>query len=388
MRAIAAGALASVMALLSGTAIADEGGVSFWVPGFFGSLAAVPQQPGWSLADIVYNTNVRAGGDVALAREFEIGRVPLHFSGTASANVKADVPLDMLIPQYVFATPVLGGQAAVALLGAYGRNDTSLAGTLNGTITLPVGPPFPIMKSIDRTDITWGFGDLIPQASLRWNKGTDNWIIYITGDIPVGAYQSTRLANLGIGHGAVDAGAGYTYFNPQTGHEFSAVLGFTANLENTSTNYTNGVDMHLDWGASQFGNDQAPRRSVRNFRRGSIVGRTRPSRVRLLHGDRLGSTPPSGHPETGRPGNSRRGTFGSTRMTNGVHVTVRSPPSARRLPESGAPTGITTRWPPFDCRNLMWVPSYADQGSRSRSPCRARSRVRAEARDASARGRR
>ena len=252
MRAIAAGALASVMALLSGTAIADEGGVSFWVPGFFGSLAAVPQQPGWSLADMFYNTNVRAGGDVALAREFEIGRVPLHFSGTASANVKADVPLDMLIPQYVFATPVLGGQAAVALLGAYGRNDTSLAGTLNGTITLPVGLPFPIMKSIDRTDITWGFGDLIPQASLRWNKGTDNWMIYITGDIPVGAYQSTRLANLGIGHGAVDAGAGYTYFNPQTGHEFSAVLGFTANLENTSTNYTNGVDMHLDWGASQF----------------------------------------------------------------------------------------------------------------------------------------
>ena len=29
---------------------ADESGVSFWVPGLFGSLAATPQQPGWSLA--------------------------------------------------------------------------------------------------------------------------------------------------------------------------------------------------------------------------------------------------------------------------------------------------------------------------------------------------
>jgi hypothetical protein len=75
---------------------------------------------------------------------------------------------------------------------------------------------------------------------------------YITGDIPVGAYDPNRLANIGIGHGAIDAGGGYTYFNPQTGHEFSAVLGFTYNFENQDTNYKNGVDMHLDWGASQF----------------------------------------------------------------------------------------------------------------------------------------
>jgi hypothetical protein len=35
-------------------------------------------------------------------------------------------------------------------------------------------------------------------------------------------------SNLGIGHGAIDAGGGYTYFNPQTGHELSGVLGFTS----------------------------------------------------------------------------------------------------------------------------------------------------------------
>ena len=62
----------------------------------------------------------------------------------------------------------------------------------------------------------------------------------------------TRLANIGIGHGAVDGGVGYTYFNPQTGHEFSAVLGTTYNYKNQSTDYQNGVDMHLDWGWSQF----------------------------------------------------------------------------------------------------------------------------------------
>jgi hypothetical protein len=79
---------------------------------------------------------------------------------------------------------------------------------------------------------------------------TTTW--YITGDIPVGAYDSTRLSNLGIGHGAIDAGGGYTYFNPMTGQEFSAVLGLTYNFENQSTQYQNGVDMHLDWATSKF----------------------------------------------------------------------------------------------------------------------------------------
>jgi hypothetical protein len=93
---------------------------------------------------------------------------------------------------------------------------------------------------------------VIPIVSERWNFGVHNVMTYITGDIPIGAYDSTRLSNIGIGHGAVDAGGGYTYFNPQTGHELSAVLGFTYNLRNPSTEYQNGVDMHLDWAASQF----------------------------------------------------------------------------------------------------------------------------------------
>jgi hypothetical protein len=87
---------------------------------------------------------------------------------------------------------------------------------------------------------------------LRWNAGVNNFMTYITGDIPVGAYDPTRLSNTGIGHGTIDAGAGYTYFNPQTGREFSAVGGFTYNFVNPDTNYQNGVDFHLDMAAAQF----------------------------------------------------------------------------------------------------------------------------------------
>jgi hypothetical protein len=82
----------------------------------------------------------------------------------------------------------------------------------------------------------------------RANEGVNNFMTYLTGDIPVGAYDPNRLSNLGIGHGAIDAGGGYTYFDPQTGHEFSAVVGATYNLINPSTHYQNGIDAHLDWG--------------------------------------------------------------------------------------------------------------------------------------------
>src|SRR5262245_33950905 len=45
--ALICGAVA--LACFSSAAKADEGGVNFWIPGFFGSLAAAPLQPGWTL---------------------------------------------------------------------------------------------------------------------------------------------------------------------------------------------------------------------------------------------------------------------------------------------------------------------------------------------------
>jgi hypothetical protein len=98
-----------------------------------------------------------------------------------------------------------------------------------GTIALPGGAISFGPRSDNIFSSVEGFGDLYPQFALRWNAGVHNYMAYITGDIPVGTYSSTRLANIGIGHGAIDGGGGYTYFNPQTGHEFSAVLGMTYN---------------------------------------------------------------------------------------------------------------------------------------------------------------
>jgi hypothetical protein len=233
--------------LYSSIAFADEGGVSFWVPGFFGSLAATPQQPGFSYASVYYHTSVSAGGNVAFARQVSAGRITTNFNGGLSANLDASADLYLGIPQYVFATPVLGGQAAIAAAVPYGRSRGSVDATLTGSLG-PLG--FNISGS--REDAVTGWGDIAPMFSLRWNQGVNNFMTYLTGNLTTGRYDPTRLANLGIGHNAIDAGGSYTYFNPQKGHEFSATLGFTYNFENVHTDYQNGIDMHLDVGASQF----------------------------------------------------------------------------------------------------------------------------------------
>ena len=75
-RRISTGALALAFALVAQASFADEGGVSFWLPGFFGSLAAAPLQPGWSLQSTYYHTSVSAGADVSRAREITIGKIP------------------------------------------------------------------------------------------------------------------------------------------------------------------------------------------------------------------------------------------------------------------------------------------------------------------------
>jgi hypothetical protein len=208
-------------------------------------------QPGWSLTSNYYHTSVSAGAEVARAREITIGRIPVNLNANVSANLDARADLGWALPTYTFATPVFGGQLSVGAIGIYGRVDTSLAGTISGALATPLGT-FPFSRFDSINDSVWGFGDVLPLATLRWNAGVHNYMTYITGDVPVGAYDSTRLSNIGIGHGAIDAGGGYTYFNPQTGNEFSAVTGFTYNFKNPSLQYQNGVDWHLDWGASHF----------------------------------------------------------------------------------------------------------------------------------------
>jgi hypothetical protein len=216
---------------------ADEGGVSFWAPGQFGSLAAVPGEPGWG-APVVY---LHASADAAGNRNFLVG-------GTLTAGIDANVDLLFFFPTYTFNQPVLGGQAAFGVGFA--------VGTAEGTAEISVTGPFGNTVSRSRTDRVTGESDLYGLGTLKWHDGHHNYMAYTMFGVPVGAYQLGRLANLDTNHWSIDAGGGYTYFDPKQGHEFSIVGGFTYNFENNDTNYKNGVDSHIDWAASKFLNEQ------------------------------------------------------------------------------------------------------------------------------------
>src|SRR6516225_12358197 len=88
-RSLVAGMMLAA-SLIPKASFADEGGVSFWLPGLYGSLAAVPQQqPGFSLANIYYHDDVTAGANVARAREFSIGKLPAGLNVNLSGNLHA-----------------------------------------------------------------------------------------------------------------------------------------------------------------------------------------------------------------------------------------------------------------------------------------------------------
>src|SRR5947199_7723500 len=179
---VAAIVLAPAIMFFSHCARADESGVSFWVPGFFGSLAATPQQPGWSLASIYYHTDVSASGNAALAREIQIGRFNPAINVNVDAHVHAVADLGFLIPTYVFATPFLGGQASASVLLGYGSNNVSLNASATASTD---NPAFSVSRSVALQQDTLGLTDIIPMFAHRWNAGLNNYMVYPTDDIPV-----------------------------------------------------------------------------------------------------------------------------------------------------------------------------------------------------------
>jgi hypothetical protein len=218
----------AIVAFPGPPAHADEGGVSFWLPGKYSSFAAVTPPLGWSLPLIYYSYGGSTGAAVKLPRGHLL-----------TAGLDASFNGVFIVPTYTPEATVLGAHPSfsVAFAPAYVRATGNVRlGSFAGS----------------ETDSLFGGSDLYPQVQLNWNAGVHNFMVYATGDVPVGSYNPNQLANIGIGHGAIDGGGAYTYLNTTTGTEVSATLGFTGNFENPSTHYTNGTDFHLDLGASQF----------------------------------------------------------------------------------------------------------------------------------------
>ena len=94
--------------LFSQRSSADEGGESFWSPGTFANLAAVPGEPGWSFMATYFHATLMGGSNQATADT--LPRFPRTTLTTQlDADIKTNVDLAILTPGYTFATPVWGG---------------------------------------------------------------------------------------------------------------------------------------------------------------------------------------------------------------------------------------------------------------------------------------
>ena len=96
--------LGSLVALALGchAVVADESGVSIWLPGTFGSLAAVPTQPGFQWSTTYYHATATSES----SKQFEVG-------GRIVTGLNPKPNLIQLSPGYAFETPVLGAQLGV-----------------------------------------------------------------------------------------------------------------------------------------------------------------------------------------------------------------------------------------------------------------------------------
>jgi hypothetical protein len=229
-RSVSRHTLAGVLALSavvagSTAAMADAGGLSFWLPGLMGSLAAVPGQPGWSWTTMYVHIDVSADG----SKNFIKG-------GSVVAGLQSHADAVATGPTYTFATPILGGQAAFGVFAVPGDVGVGIDATLTG----PRGRTISGSAHDERTT----FSDVFYLGTLKWNNGVHNTMFYTTGNIPSGTYEANRLANLSLGFVAVDAGTGYTYLDTKKGNEFSIVAGLTYNFINPYTQYQNGIDFH------------------------------------------------------------------------------------------------------------------------------------------------
>jgi len=206
------------------TAHADENGSGFWLPGQYASGAALPPTPGFALTTLYYNYKGTSNATV--------NGVNTKISATAT-----DI---LLQPSYAFETKILGATPSIGI------------GVGGGSAFTGVNYLYGGQQLFSGNQMTKGSLDLYPIAQLFWTDSDRNHVMaYITGDVPTGNYSQNNLANIGMGHAAIDGGAGYTYTNRESLIEASAVLGVTNNFTNKNTNYKSGIDSHLDFDFSK-----------------------------------------------------------------------------------------------------------------------------------------
>jgi hypothetical protein len=234
MRArITAGAL--IASLLSGGALATEGGTGAYLLGSRDTLSGIVPPSGTYFSVDEFYMN----GAVNFAA---LGGVVLSEMDTSLWITKLNLT-------HSWTGDILGGRPAVTVMVPVVSGELSFRGNLINT-------------ALNRgfKDDDTGFGDITITPMLGWDEGHHHYSFALSLFLPTGYYEKARVdlpslqvqaLSFGKNRFAVDPTFSYTYLNPDNGREFSAALGVTFSAENDDTNYKTAPEMHLEVAALQ-----------------------------------------------------------------------------------------------------------------------------------------
>lgn len=208
------------------SAQAAEGGLSNYLPAFYGDLALAAEPPnGFSLRNDTFYFSGDIGKNVR--------------SGAIEANADLTLVYDYLTFLYKPEFTVLGAPVAFAITPAIGHVD------MDADIRV-------LNRAANFDDDHTGLGDTTLSAMLYWNQenfhfSLNNYLVTPTGD-----YDEDDLANTGLNYWTYEVDLAATYLNEETGQDYSVVVGYGYNTENEDTDYQSGDEIHIDYVLNQF----------------------------------------------------------------------------------------------------------------------------------------
>lgn len=218
--------LVPCITLLSPAAKSSEGAVSVYQPGFFDMMAGFMPEPG-------------TYGETKLL--FYDGKVDDTFLGnTIATRVTNDMSVAMFSVTHVTDITLFGGQYGFSALLPIADVDISASITDGNQL-------------LRDTDTETGLGDLaITPVMLGWHSDKLHVMTLLDLYIPIGSYNADDLATTGLNRYAIEPMLNITFFDPESGLEASAAMGYVFNFENSDTDYESGDEFHLDFSVSRW----------------------------------------------------------------------------------------------------------------------------------------
>lgn len=219
-----------IVLIVSSSASAEEGGSGHYMPGSMASFVdGVPTEPTF-IARINY---IHYNGSTDINRS-----LPIAGATVADVDAVSDAfGLTMLwAPDWK-----IGENWTYAMSATIPWLSMEVKANVENT---SFGGP----RTVRRSDSESGFGDIIVMP-LMFNQrvNTDLSLNYrLAIYAPTGDYEVGRLANTGKNFWTIEPTAALMYFGQKNGIEGSLFFGVDFNTENSDTDYTSGIQAHLD----------------------------------------------------------------------------------------------------------------------------------------------